>query len=241
MTEPLASQNRLLWALLFAAGRFVPVPFVDDLMREQVALEVVRRSVAARHASKGKGGNVPRSHLAPLAAPASGCLGGCLGLLIKIPLTLLLFPIRKLLAWVLGVRGFTRDIVEIVVLGRLVDRAVERGEIDGAKSEEAQRVECLLQRRALDEALANTDMAILSATLRAALGPLRKVMVHALSVLRVMRREGSEATPAPDATLNESASRLERAFDRPEVRALIADIELRLEANLARLRAQPLG
>lgn len=229
---PLAPSARLLYALLFAAGRFVPIPFVDDLLREQVALYMVQKAVL----SKGK--SIPRSHLVPLASPAGGCLSGCLGLALKIPLTLLLFPIRKILAWVLGVRHFTRDVVEIVVLGRLVERAIDRGELDGAKSEAAQRAECLLLRQALDAALAGTDLSILGATLRAALGPLRGVMLAGLSALRVMRRSGAEAPPAPDATLSEGTSRLERAFDRPEVRKLIEEIEQRLDGHLSRLRAE---
>lgn len=233
MTEPIATKPRLLLALLYAAGRFVPIPFVDDLVREQVALYAVAKAV------EGAGATVPRAHLVPLGSPATGCFGGCLGLLVTIPLKLILFPIRKITSVIFGVRNVSRDVVEIVVLGRLVDRAVARGEIAGSKTLEAQRAEALLLRQALDAALKSTDFTILSATLRAVLGPFRGVMLHALGVLRVMRRTGPDAAPpASDATLSESTSRLERAFDRPEVRALIEKLDQDVDAHLSRLRSE---
>jgi hypothetical protein len=232
MTEPIATQPRLLLALLYAAGRFVPIPFVDDLVREQVALYAVAKAVEAR------GATVPRAHLVPLGSPAIGCLGGCLGLAVRIPLMLILFPIRKITNVIFGVRNVTRDVVEIVLLCRLVDRAVARGEIAGARGLDDQRREALLLRQALDAALESTDLTILSTTLRAVLGPFRGVMLHALGALRVRRRTGPDAAPpASDATLSESTSRLERAFDRPEVRALIEKLDADVDTHLSRLRA----
>jgi hypothetical protein len=229
---PLAPSARLLYALLFSAGRFVPVPFVDDLLREQVALYMVQKAVL----SKGK--SIPRSHLVPLASPAGGACRGAWGSRSRSLSRSFSFPFGRSSRGCWGVRHFTRDVVEIVVLGRLVERAIDRGELDGAKSEATQRAECLVLRQALDAALAGTDLSILGATLRAALGPLRGVMLAGLSALRVMRRSGAEAPPAPDATLSGGTSRLERAFDRPEVRKLIEEIEQRLDGHLSRLRAE---
>lgn len=233
MSTPVASRARLFHALLFAAGRFVPLPLLDDLVREQVALYAVGK-VVERH-----GTSVPRAHLAPLASPAGGCFSGCLGAALRLPIKLILFPLRKLLAIVFAVRGLTRDVVEIVLLCRLVDRAIERGEIDASRSIEAQRTESLLLRRALDAALEGTNLEILTATLRAVLGPLRGLMLAGLSALRVMRREGEGAAPSSGAALNEGTSRLERAFDRPEVRALIESLDVKVDTELARLRSRP--
>lgn len=232
-TAPIASRIRLFHALLFAAGRFVPLPLLDDIVREQVALYAVTKAV------EGNGKSVPRAHLVPLASPSDGCFSGCLGMALLLPLKIILFPIRKVLAIVFAARGLTRDIVEIVLLCRLVDRAIERGEIDGARSSESQRAESLLLRQALDAALKGTNLEILSATLRAVLGPLRGVMLAGLSALRIMRRQGEGAAPASDEALSEGTSRLERAFDRPEVRALIESLDAKVDTELARLRSMP--
>lgn len=229
-TQPIATKTRLLYALLYSAGRFVPVPLVDDLLREEVALRMVVQ------ATEAAGQPVPRSHLSPLAAPATGCLRGCLGLVPKLLLSIVLFPIKKIANVILGVRHFTRDVTEIVLLGRLVDRALARGDVDPKKSEEAQRVDALQLRMALDRALSNTDLDILGTTLRAAFGPIRGVMLSGVSALRVLWR-GSETAPTPtSAPLTESTSRLERAFDRPEVRALIEGFDAKIDAALAEVR-----
>lgn len=233
MSTPIASRSRLFHALLFAAGRFVPVPLLDDIVREQVALYAVTKAV------EGHARSVPRAHLAPLAAPADGCFAGCLGTILMLPIKLILFPIRKVLSVFFAVRNVSRDIVEIVLLTRLVDRAIERGEIDAARSAEAQRAESLLLRQALDAALKGTNVEILSATLRAVLGPIRGIILSGLAVLRTMRRQGQDAPPPTDPTLLESTSRLERAFDRPEVRALIESLDQKVDTELARLRSMP--
>ncbi len=231
MSTPIASRSRLFHALLFSAGRFVPVPLLDDVVREQVALYAVTKAV------EGKGVSVPRAHLSPLGSPSDGCFSGCLGMALMLPLKLILFPIRKVLSVIFAVRNLSRDIVEIVLLTRLVDRALERGDIAPARDLQAQRTESLILRQALDAALKGTNLEILSATLRAVLGPLRGVMLAGLSALRIMRREGEHAAPPSDATLSESTSRLERAFDRPEVRALIESLDAKVDTELARIRA----
>lgn len=227
---PIATQARLLYALLYSAGRFVPVPLVDDLVRDEVALRMVVQ------ATEAAGKPVPRSHLAPLAAPATGCLRGCLGLVPKLLLSIVLFPIKKIANVILGVRNLSRDVTEIVLLGRLVDRALARGEVDPTLTEEAQRAAALELRMALDRALQSSDRDILGATLRAALGPMRGIMLAGVSALRVLWR-GSDTAPTPtSAPLSEGTSRLERAFDQPEVRTLIEGFDAKIDAALVEVR-----
>jgi len=227
---PIADKPRLVFALLYAAGRFVPVPLVDDLVREEIALRAV---VGATEAA---GRAVPRRHLTPLAAPASGCLRGCLGFVPRLLLAIVLFPVRKLVNLLLFFRHFCRDVIEIVVLGRLVERALARGEIDPGLDDATQRAQATVLRAALDRALDRTDLTILGAAFRAALGPLRGVMLAGVSALRVVHR-GAEGAPAPSSgPITETSSRLERAFDQPEVRALVEGLDAKIDAALAELR-----
>jgi hypothetical protein len=49
---------------------------------------------------------------------------------------------------------------------------------------------------------------------------------------------GPEGAPAPGSgPINETSSRLERAFDQPEVRALVEGLDAKIDAALAELRA----
>ena len=62
-------------------------------------------------------------------------------------------------------------------------------------------------------------------------------MFAALSALRAVYR-GAEGMPAPSTgPITETSSRLERAFDQPEVRALVEGLDAKIEAALAELRA----
>lgn len=222
----------LLSALLFSAGRFVPLPIVDDLVREQVSMWMLRRLC------ERAGAPVPRRHLGPLASRQDGC-AGCLGSALLVPVRLILFPIRLLVSVVLGARNLTRDVTEIVLLSRVTERALREGWIDPGKSEDAQRTECLILRRALDRALRGTHLTVMTAALRAALGPLGRIAIAGVGALRRFRRAGGEAAPEVPAgsPIAESATALERVLALPDVKAALDHLEQRFETMLAEERA----
>lgn len=181
--------------------------------------------------AKAVAGRVPAvapEAVAVLASPAEGWLAGCLKLAVQVPLAIILFPIRKIMNIVFAVRHVSRDLVEIVLLGRLAERALDRGWIDPVAPARDQRRQALTVRKALDRAMKKTSTEILSAGVQAAIGPVGGLMRAGLATLRGMRKSESDAVPSAD--LTEGASRIERAFDRPEIRALIERIEGRIEA-----------
>ena len=230
MTSPI--DPVLLCALLFSAGRFVPVPIVDDLVREQVTMWMLRRLCDRA------GTPIPRSHLGPLATPQDGC-AGCLRSALLFPVRLILFPIRLFVSIVLGARNLTRDVTEIVLLSRVTERALRERWVDPGKSEDAQRAECMTLRRALDRALRGTNLKVLTAALRAALGPLGRIAVAGVRALRTFRRAGGDAAPeiAAGSPIAQSATALERALAQPDVKAVLDHLEGRFDALLVEERA----
>ena len=94
----------VLSALLYSACRFVPLPFADEIFRNAVSRLIVSQALD-RH-----GRSFSSKAVAPLYAEQVGCLGGCLTALPKLLAKLILFPIRKLLAWIGAARGITRDL-----------------------------------------------------------------------------------------------------------------------------------
>lgn len=106
--------------IVSSSSRFIPVPFIDDIVRDQCRRYVVSRTLAAHDQRNSMG------VLKPFYANEGGCIAGCLGQLAMAPLKLLLFPIRKVIALVTSVRGVPLEIMRMVLLGRTLDRNDQR-------------------------------------------------------------------------------------------------------------------
>jgi hypothetical protein len=231
---------RITAGILYAACRFVPVPLVDDLLREQITGWMVRATLP---------GALPRKGIEPLWSSSAGCLGGCLGSLLWVPVKLLLFPIRKILSVVLGVRWVSRDLAEMLLLGRVLDHAVQRGLLGAAHGGvpsgggEARDVGELARqsrelRRAFDVALSASDTRFLGALFATALCPIRGLVAAALRTLRSLRRERAEAptlTGDDKVVIEGSVSRIEALLAQPEVKRFIAEFDVRVLENLEEL------
>ncbi|AKF08770.1 hypothetical protein [Sandaracinus amylolyticus] len=223
---PAALRLRITAGILYAAARFVPVPLVDDLVRQQIAAWMVRSSVPTTM-SKGA--------IQPLWADDSGCVGGCLGALLWLPIKLLLFPIRKILSIVLGVRWVSRDLAEMLLLGRVIDHALAVGLLQDARDVAEQTQQSREIRTAFDVALKATDTTFLSALIATALGPVRGLVAAAMRTLRSLRRSGAD-TPTLEggdkATIETSVSRIEAVLAQPEVKRFLAEFDARVLENL---------
>jgi hypothetical protein len=230
-----ALHRRLVAGVLYAAARFVPVPIVDDLVRERIARWMVAGIVPA---------SMPQDATRDLWADRSGCMPGCLGWLARLPITLLLFPIRKVLAVVLGVRWVARDLAEMLLLGRVIDHALASGLLSESRSREELAVQSLEVRQAFDAAMRGTDTSLLVALLSTALGPIRALVAAAVRTLRTLRRTRAEE-PAPEGAdrqvIEESVGRVESMLAQPEAKKFLAAFDARVVENLdvlARRRAE---
>lgn len=225
---------RSVWAcaLLSAAARFAPLPFVDDLIIGRIQRHLVA-SALERH-----GRALHRRDVAPLYEDPLGCFDGCLALLVKLPLALLLFPIRKIWGIVKAVRGFSKDVADTLLLARCIDRSLERHMmLDGTSPDQLAR-EARAVRLAHFEALAGTDLELLRGTLQ---GVLRRTGAPRLAqrLLQQVRRqdrevEAPEALVGSDPELDANTAELDRALQQDELQALFIAFDRRFDVALER-------
>jgi hypothetical protein len=224
----------VICALLSAAARFVPLPFVDDLLRERIRQYLVSRLL--RQGGRGFGS----ARVAPLWRDQGGCASGCLTLLWKIPLKLLLFPIRKILAVVTALRGFSRDLSDSLLFGRALERALARGLMADGSPEPLLLAESNAVRRAFEQASVGVDKAMLAGALGDALRGIRGLRTAALRAARSLARSQDPADPEASAqpsdreVVEQGASAVEQTLTRPDVARVLADFDARFDAALPR-------
>lgn len=234
-----STQLRVVCGLLASAARFVPVPLLDDLLREKALQILVSRALKASGRTYGS------AAVAPLyAGGGSGCLEGCLLFVLLLPLKLILYPVRKIMVWVSAAKNLSADLSEAILLGRALDRCLARGRLaEGTPSPEL-RVEAQRIRAAFANALRGSDLrllrGVLTATVRSVSG-LPRAALHALRGLR-KRSEGADPTEglssADREKVNEGAERIESALETPEMQAFLAEFDRTFDENLAILDAR---
>lgn len=218
-------RTRAALALAFVLGRYVPLPFLDDLVRERIARVVVTR------AATSLGHALEPSEAARLAANSDGCLG-CLGAILWAPLRLLFFPIAVLL----NLRHASRDLVEIFALGRTIERVLEDTRYPVAATADARLAYARDVRVAFDTARRGLDVQAVAGLLSVALGPIRKIAPAAFRMMRRVWHGDDDATA--DARADAPASRLAAALSDPRMRDLFAEIDRRFDAALLAERAK---
>ncbi len=226
--DPTLLRLRITCALLFFAARHVPVPLLDDVLRAQVAAYMVKSTV------KRAGLTVPSEQLAPLYERDAHWAMGCLWLMFKLPLKILLFPIRSIANVIFAVRHIGKDFAEMLLLGELVDRGLRGGEIkpEGMAAEDAQIARSRRLRRAFDRALKETDTQLLWGIVGVAIGPVRGVVAAALRPLRALRRGSGDEALASSPEMSAKVSAVEKLLMQPEVKRFLADFDARLEVAL---------
>lgn len=225
---------RLTCGLLASAARLVPIPFLDDLLHEKALHLMVSRTLKAH-------GRSYRSKLvAPLYGDPHGCLHGCLMFGLLLPVKIVIYPIRKIVAYVMAAKYLAKDLSEAVLLGRVLDELLGEGRLpDGAEpaalGAEADRI-----RRAFDNAVQGTDMKILRGVLATAVRSVAGLPRAALHALRGLRKKSAEDAD-PTAGLSESdrakveegADRVQSALSTPEMQAFLEAFDARFRSNLA--------
>lgn len=230
--EPSTVHVRVLCALLASAARLVPVPLIDDWLRERVLRYMVGRTLGAH------GRTYPTKEVKPLYAGDGGCIEGCLTALFWLPLKLLLYPIRKVVAWVLAARGLSQDMTEMLLLGRTLDRCLAAGMLrHGTRLQH--EAEARLIRRAYDNAARGFDSGVLRSAVANALGSVKGLPGAAVRTLRAMRRGRGDDVRVPaeeQATIDRGVGAVERTLERPDVAAALARFDETFEQNLRHLQ-----
>jgi hypothetical protein len=224
---------RIVCGLLASAARLVPVPLLDDLLREKALQLMVSRTL------KAHGRSYSSSLVAPLYSDDRGCMHGCLLFFVMLPIKLILYPIRKLLSWFLAAKNLATDLSESVLLGRTLERCLTEGRLRGELADAAAlRQEAALLRTAFSNAIAGTDLVILRNALDVAVRSVRGLPGAALHALRGLRKKSDDADPTAGLSaeekqaVEEGASRIERALDTPEMREWLSRFDTKFDENV---------
>lgn len=228
-------RDTLPFATIAAAARFVPLPFMDDIIKGTAIRGALGRLLST------KDSDIPTSHLKPLYST-----GSWFGALLRFPLKILLYPIRKIVKIISAARGVPKDFMEVFLLMRCVDKAVDRGlfDVDGKKK---RRKRAKLVRKAFDEAFDGTDLSLLSAVLGEVLEQSKSlggIAAKAASDLVDRGDESDEDRKEADSTLDEMAREIsegegekvaddvEEMLHRSDVEAVLVLFDQRFTAEL---------
>ncbi|MCA9607300.1 MAG: hypothetical protein KC619_16960 [Myxococcales bacterium] len=229
---------RLVCGLLASAARLVPIPFLDDLLRERALQLMVSRTLKAHGRTYGS------AKVGPLYGDTRGCVEGCAIFVVLLPVRLLLFPFRKILVWIMAVKNIARDLSEAVLLGRALDATLSRGRLPEAAAEGALHEEALRVRRAFENALRGTDLTLLSSALRGALRSVSGLPRAAVAALRRLREKPDDADPTEGLSseqkraVDEGTSKVRSALETPEITAMLERFDATFAENLAVLDAR---
>jgi hypothetical protein len=223
------------WALCgiaMAAARFLPVPLLDDAVRERATRLAVLRTLRVQ------GRAYPSDAVEPLYAGVDG-RSGVWQAARRLPSRVLLFPVRKYVALFGSVRGVPADVTAVLLLGRSVYRALAAGRMqDGHRHRQGLRAEAEQVRRAYDSAIGGMDLRLATGVVRDALAQGQPMTRAAVDLgRRFLRHEPVPDELHPGDPVVDGAIRVQQALRRPELRRLIADFDARFDARLSSRRS----
>ncbi len=210
--------------IVASAARFIPIPFVDDVIRDQCRQFVVSRTLAAHGKSE------LLDELKPFYKSDGGCLTGCVSTVATAPLKLLLFPVRKLIAIVTSVRGVPLEITRMVLLGRTLDRHLRTDSLT-INAQEWGRM-----RTAFDESFARMDFHIVRAAMADALSSVKgwKSAAMAIAQRLVKENDNTDEIVKSEPKVDAGAAEVQSVLDRPDTLELFAEFDRRFDAALSR-------
>lgn len=236
MTDaPTVSKQRLthewtLCAIAAAVARFVPVPFVDDIIREQAARVAVSRTIRAH------GYTFSSKRVSALYADQGGCIEGCLWFLVKLPLKLILFPIRKIVSVVTAIHGVPTDLARVLLLARTTDRCLSNGLLKDS-DEQTQKLEATRVRAAFDLAFSSVNLKMFSAAIADALSQVKGLAKAAMRYAQKVfgqRRDADATNLEADPAIEEGAKKVEEVLARPEIIAFLEEFDAKFDEALAK-------
>lgn len=227
---PTFERALVLMALLYSACRFVPLPFADEIFRNAVSRLIVSQALD-RH-----GRTFSSKLVAPLYTEEVGCLSGCLTALPRLLAKLILFPIRKLLAWLGAVRGIARDLITALLFGRSVERCLARGLLPEGGGELSGQAKLI--RGAFDRALAGGELTLSKRALSAVVSRSKRGLSAAGRAVAAMFQRpgaGGELPEGERQAVSEGAEQVEHALADPGIAEEITAFDARFDRELERV------
>jgi hypothetical protein len=220
------------WALCgIAAGasRFIPVPFLDDVVKERATRLAVHRTLRA-HGRTYDDKAVEELYEGVDTRRAAFARGAR-----TVARKILLFPVRKYVAIFGSVRGVPNDVMRVVLLGRTVHRAIELGRLDGDGM--PLQADAVAVRRAYDDAIANQDLRLLRGAVADGLSHGRSLTRAAVAYAREQfGKDDAKPGLKPGGEVEKGAREVEAALRRPDVVEELEKFDARVDAMLAPAR-----
>jgi hypothetical protein len=257
ITRAQLQRDWALCAIAAASSRFIPVPFLDDLVKERATLTAVSRTWRAH-------GRPPAPQIvAALAGDTEGIVQGLVRSAAMVPVTLLFYPWRKAVRLLRAAHGVSGDVVRVLLLARSVDRCLTAGWFADTDPE-ALRRQVQMVRQAHDLAVAGVDLQALRSAVSTALGQVKGLWGHGKLFARnafgraeeilgrsETRHQGStqaitagqwdppleSRTAAVDRELDAGVREVEKALRRPDIVGLLSVLDSRFDAALTALAA----
>lgn len=218
------SHQWVVAGLVAASARFIPIPYVDDIVRRQCRRFVVSRTLASTS------GTTQLEDLKPYYDSNHGFISGAVGTLARAPLKLLLFPIRKVVAIATSIRGVPLEVIKTVLLGRTLQRQLQHGAISADQA--------VQMRYAFDDAFARMDFRTLRAAIHDAIRSVRGWKVAAMETARNVADAEDSAGKAIEISAAEpvetGASKLQQVLEQAETAKLFAKFDERFDTAYAR-------
>lgn len=227
---PFLTHQWVLAGVASAAARFVPVPFVDDMIRDRSRQFAVARTLAA-HGVKYRS-----SQLAPLYDSGKGFFGGVAGKLTAIPLKLALYPVRKMVRIFGSVRGVPLDLMRTVLIGRTLDRCLRRGVFSSDGSSEDWTRQARRVRDAFEVAFDDIDWRAVKSLMGDTMVQVKHFKAQTVDKTRqVFGRDDvdpdrlDDSPLRNDAAVASGATKVETMLQKPEILELMADFDRRFD------------
>lgn len=234
----------VLCAIAVAAARFVPVPFVDELIKTRATRTAVAHTWTAHRRPEAP------TVIGILADDTASFWGGLVRSAARLPFKLIFYPIRKVVRMVTAVRGVSADLVGVVLLARSIDRCLASGWFTSPDPRTLEQ-QALLVRRAHDQVIGNADLRVLNQAVGSALRQVGGLRTEAEAFARrVFGRggttqdaaqtvpgalSGGTATTAQEAQVDQGVERIVAVLDRPEITRILAELDQRFDRALAAL------
>ncbi len=221
----------VLAGIASAAARFIPVPFVDDMVRDRARQYVVSKTLAA-HQTAWTTDDLEALY----GGKSRGLIGGTVNKLVRLPLKLAFYPIRKFVKIAGSIRGVPMDVMKTVLIGRTLDRLLAEDRLPtpgpdrDARAEQAKRLTS-----AFNEAFKGMDFIAVSAAIRDT--------IDSASEWKAASAEAAAAVfggdkPMPqtltgEITVKATAEKVEETLEQPETKALLTTFDQRFDAAYA--------
>lgn len=218
------------WAMagiVSAASRFIPVPYAEESVRYRCRRFVVSRTLASNNSS------ITADLLRPYY-DTDGFFNSWTATFIKAPFKVLLFPIRKTVRLVTAVRNVPLEIIQIVLLGRTLDRCLQMQSL---------RLDPTTAKRmhhAFDDAFSGMDFYVVRAALIDALKSVSglKSAAVAMAARVSQKQQPNPETLDPGDKVQAGAANVQSVLDRPETMALFAEFDRRFDESLQKRKTR---